>query len=58
MFGSRKVLRKEKKCQGKWFSYIWFFHEKYKTKSNIIKIYKKKLYILKLFNTYIIEGNK
>ena len=26
MFGSQKVLRKEKKCKGKWFSHIWFHY--------------------------------
>ena len=39
-----------------WFpkSNVWFHIEKYERKLNIIK----NLYILKLFNIYIIEENK
>ena len=37
MFGSRKILRKEKKCKGKGFFYVWLSYEKYQRKSNIIK---------------------
>ena len=47
MFGFWKVLYK------KWFSHICF--QDIKIKSNIIKINKKYLYILKLFSIYIKE---
>ena len=39
MFGSNKVSRKRKKKEGKWFSHVWFYYEKYKKK----KGKKKKL---------------
>ena len=43
----------------KWFSRIYFYHEKYERKSNIIKISKNiYIYILKLFNFYMVKLNK
>ena len=38
MFGYWKILRKKKVKKKKDFSHIWLFYEKYKRKSNIIKI--------------------
>ena len=38
MFGSRKILRKEKKYKEKIFFHVWLSYEKYQRKSNIIKI--------------------
>ena len=40
MFGFWKALGKEK-INKFFFSHIWFYYEKYKRKSNIIKIIKK-----------------
>ena len=41
VFGFLKILRKEKKIERKmifFFFYVWLSHEKYKRKSNMIKI--------------------
>ena len=40
MFGPQKVQRK-KNVKEKQFSHIWFYYEKYKRKSNTIKIIQK-----------------
>ena len=37
MFGSRKILRKEKNVKKNDFFHVWLSYEKYKRKSNIIK---------------------
>ena len=42
----------------KLFSYVWLHHEKYKRKSNIIKIHQKFWYFKIIFNLYMIEGTK
>ena len=39
MFGSLRVLRKEKKYWEKLFSHVWFLNGKYEIKSNTIKIH-------------------
>ena len=48
---------KEKIKIKKWFFYCWIHNKKYKRKLNIIKKFQKLIYIFKLFNFYIIEGN-
>ena len=44
---------RKKKCKGKWFSYIWFHHEKYGKKNQIYLKLIRNLHTLKLFNLYI-----
>ena len=48
IFGKRKEISRK----------LVFHNEKYKRKSNMIKIYQKNVYIFELFNIYIMEVNK
>ena len=52
MFDSQIVSTKENKYKWIWFSYVWFYYNFFKLKLVI------NLYILKLFNFYIIEEIK
>ena len=52
------MLQKEKNIKGKWFFNVWFHYEKYEKKNQIWLKLIKNLFILKLFNLYILKENK